>query len=584
MSYYLNVIKDNPIVFLPLDETHPSASANDISGCGNHGTYTGSFSSNIMPLVYGGSYATVITNSSYIELNTSNNYYKTNGPGGFATSNYSDNDFSLELWFKSKINSTSLTPLLADSTNSIGIFYENGNIIFNIGGESLFYKLSFSEKAMHVVAKYNVSSMEIYIDGGLVAWKNIEGFKFSNNSIDFNIGPANSGDSFLVDAPAIYRYGLSPVQVYKHYYAGLDHTQPIHIVAPDNGILLGMHGQNIAPVFVYEYNKDIQWQSFIDENTYYNETEKYITFKETDVPGSKNLIIEDFVNIPLEANISSSKIEWKGDKGIQVETSINGTTWLPCTNNSSLPQFNKESYTGSNILYIKITLTSADTTKDFPRLSLFKISFYSKKESYAHNYGYYAESAKEYDLANFSYPVLIRHPNVGLKTKGTGGFDIAIDQTIQSVELMFTPSDYLSTTMFYSASATGSPETVFGWNGSAMLKTNIAKVFINGVNKTSMSNISDHLVLGEPHHIVLVFTNPILNTLKFNYSPSMPLGSISNYHNIGLYRYQLSDSQITTHYDLYCGKPSTSASNSSLTLTESSVSTYNQDYLIVSSA
>jgi len=64
----------------------------------------------------------------------------------------------------------------------------------------------------------------------------------------------------------------------------------------------------------------------------------------------------------------------------------------------------------------------------------------------------------------------------------------------------------------------------------------------------------------------------------------MPLGSVSNYQNIGLYRYQLSDSQITTHYNLYCGKPSTSASNSSLTLTESSVSTYNQDYLIVSSA
>lgn len=586
MSYYLNILKDNPLGFWPLDEVHPSASANDVSGCGNHGTYTGTFTSNIMPLVYGGSFATKINNESYVVFPTNNNFYKNAGYGGFATSNYSDNDFSLEIWFKSNISSDTLVPIIADVTNSIGLFYKNGNLIFSIGSESLWYKLSFSEKAMHIVAKYNITNLEIYADGALVASKNIESFKFTNSSVSFQSGPTlNAGDSFLIDAPAIYRYGLSDVQIYRHFYAGLDHTQPIHIVYPDDGILLGLHGQNIAPIFIYEYSKDIQWQSFINDDTYYDEDKKYITFKKTDTVESKTFIIEDVFNVPSEAPISSSKVEWKGDKGITVEASINGSSWVSCTNNSALPQFfNKDSNITSNIIYIKITMTSPDTSKDFPRLSLFKISFYSKKESYAHNYGYYAESEGEYDLANFSYPVLIRHPNVGLKTKGTGGFNIDIDRSIQSVELMFTPSNYLSTTMFYSASATGSPETVFGWLGSAMLKTNIAKIFINGVDKTSMSNISDHLVLGEPHHIVLVFTAPITNTLWFNHSPSMPLGSVANYQNIGLYRYQLSDDQILNHYNLYCGKPAVSASDSSLTLTETEVSTYNQDYLIVSSA
>ena len=64
MSYYLNVIKDSPIGFWKLDESSGTIAA-DSSGCGNNGTYTGSFSSNIMPLVYGGSYATKITSSSY---------------------------------------------------------------------------------------------------------------------------------------------------------------------------------------------------------------------------------------------------------------------------------------------------------------------------------------------------------------------------------------------------------------------------------------------------------------------------------------------------------------------------------------
>jgi len=75
MSYYLNVIKDNPLGLWPLDES-VFTTANDISGCGNHGLYNGTFNSNIMPLVYGGSFATKITNTSSISYNTNKNFYK----------------------------------------------------------------------------------------------------------------------------------------------------------------------------------------------------------------------------------------------------------------------------------------------------------------------------------------------------------------------------------------------------------------------------------------------------------------------------------------------------------------------------
>ena len=123
MSYYLNVIKDNPLGLWPLDES-TFTTANDISGCGNHGSYTGSFSSNIMPLVYGGSFSTKITDSSFITYSADKNFYKNSGYGGFATSQYSDNDFSLEVWFKQKILTSALTPILADTTNSIGIIID----------------------------------------------------------------------------------------------------------------------------------------------------------------------------------------------------------------------------------------------------------------------------------------------------------------------------------------------------------------------------------------------------------------------------------------------------------------------------
>ena len=584
MSYYLNVIKDNPLGLWPLDES-VFTTANDISGCGNHGTYTGTFSSNIMPLVYGGSFATKITDSSYVTYSVNKNFYKNAGYGGFATSNYSDNDFSIEIWFKQKIGMAASVPIFADSSNSVGLFYEDGRLVFNLGGEKLAYKLSFSEKAMHIVARYNVHTMDLYIDGRPMASKSIYGFKFLNSNIEFKSGPTSSNtDSFLIDAPAVYRYGLSPVQIYKHYHAGLDHTQPIHIVAPDDGILLGLHGQNVSPIFVYEYTKDSQWQLFLDENTYYDEKEKYISFNQTDVSVSKQFIINDVFHVPSGIPISSSKIEWRGDKNITVETSVDGITYHNCINGSYITGFSKQLYDGSTTVYIRITMSTVDCSKDLPRLSLFRISFYSKKELYAHNYGYYAESDKEYDFANFSYPVLIRHPNVGLKTRGFGGFKVAIDQEVRSLELMFTPSSTADNTIFYSGLSGSYPETKLGWNGSGSIKSNISKVYINGVDKTSSSNLKNEFVIGEPHHVFIVLTDPVLNDLQFNYISTSNFGPPCNYQNLALYKYEALEPMILNHYNLYCGKPAVSVSDSSMQLTESSVSTYNQDYLIVSSA
>ena len=62
MTYQLKVIKDYPILFLPLDESS-GATASDISGCGNNATYVGSPASNILPIIPGGVSGTKITNT-----------------------------------------------------------------------------------------------------------------------------------------------------------------------------------------------------------------------------------------------------------------------------------------------------------------------------------------------------------------------------------------------------------------------------------------------------------------------------------------------------------------------------------------
>jgi hypothetical protein len=95
MSYQLKVIKDYPIGFWPLDESSGSIAA-DSSGCGNNGTYVGSPSANMLPLVSGGGTGTKITNTAYITLPVTKDYYGTTVSSSFATEDTSDNDFTIE--------------------------------------------------------------------------------------------------------------------------------------------------------------------------------------------------------------------------------------------------------------------------------------------------------------------------------------------------------------------------------------------------------------------------------------------------------------------------------------------------------
>ena len=96
MSYQLKVIKDYPIGFWPLDESS-GTTASDISGCGNNATYVGSPASNILPLVSGGLSGTRITNTAYITVPVTKDYYGATVGAGFATAYTSDNDFTLSI-------------------------------------------------------------------------------------------------------------------------------------------------------------------------------------------------------------------------------------------------------------------------------------------------------------------------------------------------------------------------------------------------------------------------------------------------------------------------------------------------------
>lgn len=580
MSYQLKVIKDHPVGFWPLDES-VGTTATDISGCGNNATYVGSPSANILPLVSGGQSGTRITNTAYINVPITKDYYGAEVGAGFGTKYTSDNDFTIEAWIYSSIESTDLVRLFADTTNNIGLFWDNGNIVFKVSSDEwVISPLSYSKKTIYIAGKYTGESIELYIDGVPVESKSLNSFKFTNTTLNLQIGPTTtSGDEFTVDAPAAYRYALSDKTIVRHYVNGNITSPAIQVVYPEEGVLYSGSDANLRPSFDYSYPVNKPWTDWLDDNTYYDLVNREIGFYETETAESKTFIIEDFIAIPSELNLITSKVEWRNNLGISVESSIDGITYAPCINGQPLPQYTKDSFDSSRQLYIRITMSTPDASKYLPKLSFFCIAFYSNKDIYADNYGDKITSSTEYYLGSLNYPILSRNYTNGIRAKDGAGFNINTLSSIKSVEMFFTPLTLASNTLFY---ASDPSTTKVAWNGSgAVSKANIDKIYVNNIDVTNQTNINSYLVAEEPHHIVIVFTDPVTGSLQLNYETS---GGPSNlYKNIATYEKELTAGIVETHYELYTGRVVSSVTEPVIDLTESDIIAYNNDWIVLQS-
>lgn len=571
MSYHLKVIRDYPIGFWKLDESSGST-AFDNSGCANNGTYYGGLDSSILPLIPGGASGNLINNTKYITLPTSKNYYASNVGGGLADKNSSDNDFTIEVWVSQNITTSNRTTIFADATEGIGLFYENGNIVFKILDNEIIYTLNNTKKAIYLAATYSVSSMKLFVDGYEVASQQLNSFKFTNTSLLLSIGPTSSiNDSFIVDAPAVYRYALSPNKIRDHYIDGISVVNPYQVVISKGGYFFPTNEENLLKAFVYELLPS-KMQTLIDANTYYDSNYNFISFYKSDTSESKESFFYDIVNVPVNLGIISSKIEWQADKGVEVFVSEDGINYEPCTNGSFMPFYNKSVIVNPGLLYIKIRLYSSDASKYLPKLSSLKIKFYSDKDLYSQNYGYKISSSYEYSVCSFNYPPLLRFKNDGIQTSQSNGFNIS-SSNIRTIEFFFTPSSLSATTLISSSGLN------LSWNGSGSIsKTGISEFYVNGVSKTSTSTISSVFAPGMLYLVTIVTSLPVNSPIEFNLS-----GPSNMYNNIALYETEFSQVNILDNFNSYISRPAVTSSPESLGLTDSGSSYYDDEYIVIRS-
>jgi len=135
----------------------------------------------MLPLIPSGVSGTRITNTAYITLPTSKDFYGSSVSNGLANKYSSDNDFTLEVWISPSIQSSSETTIFADTTDGIGLYWEKGDVVFKASGtEQIRWAVTYTKKTIHVVGIYSVNSISLYIDGTQVATKTLDpNFKFT---------------------------------------------------------------------------------------------------------------------------------------------------------------------------------------------------------------------------------------------------------------------------------------------------------------------------------------------------------------------------------------------------------------------
>ncbi len=598
MSYFRTVLADFPVSYYTLDEvksgtfdyyneiisTYPTYQALrdaftsyeeisgqallDYSGNFNNGTVSGISGSKIMPLVAGGIYGTLVSDTTTMEYEAP----------GLANKYYSDNQFSIEAWVKLPNASNTQVTIIGDPDEDIGIFYKNGDLIFKAGLNETRYKYS-NNKAIHVVCIYTKNNLSMYINGNLVSSSSLNNFVFSNNSTAWKTGPSLPNNYFVIDSVSFYRHALTGLKIAKHYSEGIKELDYSQIVYPDGGIFFSLNHSKIRPVARYSYPETKPWSQIIDENVVMSTDQSYITFAKTISPSTKTFTFTETIIVPSSLNVSSSQISWDDDvENIIVQVSQDNAAWQNCKNNFPIPFFNKNDGISSGLLYLKVTMSSSDTSKDLPALRSISLDLYSNTDFYADNSSDRIYSSLDYGLSRYNHPIISYNDYNGLRMYNGGGISVDSNTQFRTIELVFTPSlaGSLQNVLF------SSNTKIFEWSATGVInKSGISNIYVNGVDYTSATNISDFLTRGMPHHIVLVLSSAATSNIKFNSNQSGSVSGTSNlYSNIALYPDALTAGRATNHYQLYTKQYVLSVSDTSFSITESDLGNDQTAYLV----
>ncbi len=246
------------------------------------------------------------------------------------------------------------------------------------------------------------------------------------------------------------------------------------------------------------------------------------------------------------------------------------------------------SFSSERTLYLEITFTSSDTSKFIPRLYNLLLCFYKDQILYSisnPDYIYTIEStpgfaSKDITLGRIKYPILSRQKLNGVTTADGAGFKINTAESIKTIELFLTLSDLTANSIISSTASGDFVSAGYSWAASGTItKSNISAIYVNGIDRTSQTNVNSVFTANELYHVVIVTSGPITGQILFNHAATG--GPSSLYQYIAYYPTPFTAPTALSHYNMHIGRSATVADDSSITLTENSVEFYDNDWIVL---
>ena len=168
----------------------------------------------------------------------------------------------------------------------------------------------------------------------------------------------------------------------------------------------------------------------------------------------------------------------------------------------------------------------------------------------------------DYSLGYYNYPVRMQNKYNGLSMYSGHGFSVDLSIQPRTIEMFFTPRGGQNV-LFSSASSS------IKWAANGVItKAGISAIYVNGINRTSETNVFDFMSVGLPHHVVITFTSAASN-LKFNQNQTDSKSGIgSMYNNLAIYQEALTQAKIAQHYLLYTGNIVNLIDDTNMTISE----------------
>ena len=477
--------------------------------------------------------------------------------------------FGIEFWLSldnAPALAHNLITIYSGGVNSARIYALNDKIYFEITGTSgtytCFKQVVKWDSQLHIFAYYTGRGINISVNampGDGVVMPQSFFFSLDNAdsmNVDYQIGPAASGDHFIISDLAFYDYVLSTNVMKGHMVWSANDSKPQNYVKETSGYFFDIKDSENMFDFKKEFAKESDYQegTFVNLQADGNGLSIPRTSIGTQISGTWTY------QIPASsfAQIEGVRVSW--DSGstdnsiistsnyVAVDLSYdNGGTWKTVSNGYPAVQFADSSLVVYPNILIRVTISTSDSSMfNQPRIDNLIIAVYKDLAIYS-DMGAFALMPRQgsytgdtYSIRNNMFNVMARSKNFGIKLDYVDGKNsVAVIQPqpqsegYRTIDFWFRYDDLSPSYHQYILENTQrSAYIYFLANGNEVYQDGFDAVYVNGID---ISLANKKLIQGEIYHFVCVYQEKLNSPIYLGGDASLTQYSLGTFGFLSLY-------------------------------------------------